>query len=54
MKILTLKLLEKIKKIKFSYNFSYSHSCDASLVLMVMSMFIYNIHHSQLCETVKH
>ena len=51
---LTLKLLIKSKYFSLSYKFNYIAPCEASLVLMVMSMFIYNIHHSQLCEKVKH
>ena len=53
-KILTSILLEKMKNVKFSYNFGYFHSHEASLALMLMSVIIYNINHSQLCETVKH
>ena len=45
-KSLTLKLLAKMKIFNFSYTFDYIYSCEASLVLMVMSVIIYNIHHS--------
>ena len=36
----------KNEKFSFSYNFDYIAQHEASLVLMVMSMFIYNIHNS--------
>ena len=49
-KSLTLKLPSKIETFSFSYNFDYIYPHEASLVLMVMSMFIYNSHCSQLCE----
>ena len=45
-KSLTLKLLSKMKIFNFSYTFDYIYPYEASLGLMVMSMFIHNIHHS--------
>ena len=45
-KSLTLKLLIKLKNFSLNYKFDYIAQCEASLVLMVMSVFIYNIHHS--------
>ena len=41
---ITLKLLIKSKNFSLSYKFNYIAPCEASLVLMVMSIFIYNIH----------
>ena len=46
LKSLTLQLLSKMKNLVLSYNFDYMAQREASLVLMVMSVFIYNIHHS--------
>ena len=43
-----------MKDFNFSYKFDYIASGKASLVLMEVSIIIYNIHHSQLCEKVKH
>ena len=52
-KSLTLILPSKMKNVVFSYNFDYIVQCEASLVLMVMSIFIYNIYHSQLsCKSI--
>ena len=45
-KSLSLLLLSKMNKFSFSYNFDYIAQHEASLVLMVKSVFIYNIHHS--------
>ena len=45
-KSLTLKLVTEMKNLVLSYNFDYITQYEASLVLMVMSMFIYNTHHS--------
>ena len=43
---LTLNLLIKSKIFNFIYKFGYIAPCETSLVLIVMSVFIYNIHHS--------
>ena len=45
-KSLTLILLSKMKNLILSYKFDYIAQHEASLVLMVISMFIINIHHS--------
>ena len=47
-KSLTLKSVTEMKILVLSYNFDYIAQCEASLVLMLMSIFIYNIHCSQL------
>ena len=46
-KSLSLKLVTEIM-FSFSINFGYIAQHEASLVLMLKSIFIYNIHHSQL------
>ena len=45
-KVLTLILLEKLNYVKFSYKFGYFHSCETALISMLVSVIIYNIHHS--------
>ena len=53
-KSLILKVFTEMKKTSFGYNFDYITPCETSLVLMPQSKIIYNVHCSQLCETVKH
>ena len=45
-KIKSLASLLALKNVKFSfsYNFGYIDQYEASLVLMVMSVFLYNMH----------
>ena len=38
------KINNRNHKFSFSYNFGYIGQCEASLVLMLKSMFIYDIH----------
>ena len=43
-KSLTLILLSKMKNLVLSYKFDYIAQCEASLVLILMSIIIYNIY----------
>ena len=40
------KISSRNEKFSFSYNFDYIAQCKTSLVLILMSILIYKIHHS--------
>ena len=42
-KFLTSILLEKMKNVKFSYNFGYSHSHETALISIRVSVITYNV-----------